>query len=65
MSAQQRRRMLRRVLACFGRDARGATAIEYAMVAVGVACAVAATVFGVGSSLNTNFYAKVEDAVKN
>lgn len=64
MGAIVRRRMLR-ALARFGRDERGATAIEYGMLAVGVACAVAATVYGVGKSLNTNFYEKVNEAVKN
>jgi pilus assembly protein Flp/PilA len=44
---------LRRLLAC---DERGATAIEYAMVAAGVGMAVATAVWGVGSALKTNFY---------
>jgi pilus assembly protein Flp/PilA len=34
----------------------GATAIEYALMAGGIGVAVAATVWGVGSSLKTNFY---------
>jgi pilus assembly protein Flp/PilA len=38
------------------RDQRGATAIEYAMVAAGVGMAVATTVWSVGSALKTNFY---------
>ncbi|PZQ11284.1 MAG: hypothetical protein DI565_18495 [Ancylobacter novellus] len=54
------RRLLR-----FVRDERGATAIEYAIIAVGVACAVAATIYGVGTSLKTNFYEPVENATKN
>ena len=37
-------------------DERGATAIEYAMVAAGVGAAVATTVWGVGSAIKTNFY---------
>jgi pilus assembly protein Flp/PilA len=37
-------------------DDRGATAIEYAMVAAGVGMAVATTVWSVGSALKTNFY---------
>jgi pilus assembly protein Flp/PilA len=40
----------------FAHDRRGATAIEYAMVAAGVGVAVASTVWGVGSALKTNFY---------
>ena len=43
-------------LARLARDQRAATAIEYAMVAAGVGAAVATTVWGVGSSLKTNFY---------
>jgi pilus assembly protein Flp/PilA len=35
---------------------QGATAIEYAMIAAGVGAAVATAVWGVGSSLKTNFY---------
>jgi pilus assembly protein Flp/PilA len=37
-------------------DERGATAIEYAMVAAGVGMAVATTVWNVGSALKSNFY---------
>jgi pilus assembly protein Flp/PilA len=37
-------------------DERGATAIEYAMVAAGVGLAVATTVWSVGSTIKTNFY---------
>ena len=37
-------------------DEKGATAIEYAMIAAGVGAAVATTVYNVGSSLKTNFY---------
>jgi Flp pilus assembly pilin Flp len=40
-------------------DERGATAIEYAMVAAGIGGAVAATVFSFGSQLKTNFYDKI------
>jgi len=45
--------LLRRLLA---RDERGATAIEYAMIAAGIGAAVATTVWSVGSTLKTNFY---------
>jgi pilus assembly protein Flp/PilA len=37
-------------------DEKGATAIEYAMIAAGVGAAVATTVYSVSSSLKTNFY---------
>jgi pilus assembly protein Flp/PilA len=43
----------------------GATAIEYALIAVGIAIAVVATVNGVGLSLKTNFYDKVNNATAN
>lgn len=39
-------------------DESGATAIEYALVASGVGAAVAATVFGLGTTLQT-FYTSV------
>lgn len=38
------------------RDERGATAIEYALIASGIGAAIAATVWSFGSSLKTNFY---------
>ena len=34
----------------------GATAIEYALMASAIGVALAATVFGLGSKLKTNFY---------
>ncbi len=34
----------------------GATAIEYAMIASGIGAAVATAVWGLGSSLKTNYY---------
>lgn len=58
-------RNIRKAFARFRRDDRGATAIEYAMIAVGIAVAVVATVNATGQSLNTNFYGKVHEAVKN
>jgi len=56
---------LRSVIALMRRcllDDSGATAIEYALLASGVALAVAATVFGVGSELKSNFYDKIAAA---
>jgi pilus assembly protein Flp/PilA len=50
--------LMRRCLA----DDSGATAIEYALLASGVALAVAATVFSVGSELKSNFYDKIAGA---
>jgi len=43
-------------------DERGATAIEYAMIAAGVGAAIAATVFSLGSSVKENLYQKISDA---
>lgn len=40
-------------------DERGATAIEYAMIAAGVGAFIAATVLGMGSELKTTFYDKL------
>ncbi|RXF70873.1 Flp family type IVb pilin [Hansschlegelia zhihuaiae] len=56
---------MRRALGDFGRDRRGATAIEYALIAVGISIAAAMTVYAIGSSLKTNFYDKVEEATRN
>ena len=55
----------RRMWRLFISDERGATAIEYALIAVGVACAIAATVYGVAASLKTNFYEPIANATKN
>ena len=40
----------------------GATAIEYAMIAAGVGAAIAATVYGLGTSVKANLYQKVSDS---
>ena len=40
-------------------DERGATAIEYAMIAAGIGAAIAVTVFGLGNELKTNFYDRI------
>lgn len=39
----------------FLKNERGATAIEYALIAAGIAVAIIATVVGLGSQLNTTF----------
>jgi pilus assembly protein Flp/PilA len=41
------------------RDERGATAIEYALIAASVGAAIAATVFNLGSSVK-NLYTQVQ-----
>ena len=40
-------------------DETGATAIEYGIIAAGVAAAIAAVVFGLGSSVKTTLYDKI------
>ncbi|MBV8790622.1 MAG: Flp family type IVb pilin [Pseudolabrys sp.] len=42
-------------LAAFLRDESGATAIEYGLIAAGIAVAIIAVVKGVGTKLNTSF----------
>lgn len=39
----------------FARDERGVTAIEYGLIAAGVAVAILAAVQGMGTKLNTTF----------
>ena len=41
------------------KDQRGATAIEYAMIAAGIGVTIASTVWGVGSSLKESWYDKL------
>ena len=53
------RLQLRSALARLAADERGATAIEYALIAAGISIAIASTVFGFGSSLKTTFYDKI------
>jgi pilus assembly protein Flp/PilA len=40
-------------------DERGATAIEYALIASGIGAAVCAIVFGIGTTVTTNLYNKI------
>ena len=48
----------------FLRDERGATAIEYALVASGIAVAIASTVMALGSGVKNNLYGNVAAALK-
>lgn len=48
-----------RLLRRFGADERGATAIEYAMIAAGVGATIAATVYSMGSTLKANWWDKI------
>jgi pilus assembly protein Flp/PilA len=53
------RPIITRACARFIADERGATAIEYALMAVGISVAISATVFNLGSELKTNYYDKL------
>jgi pilus assembly protein Flp/PilA len=44
-----------KLFARFLQDQTGATAIEYALIAAGIALAIIAAVNGLGTTLNTNF----------
>ena len=46
---------MRRLLENFSRDEAGATAIEYALIAMGISIVIVAAVNGVGSTLSTKF----------
>ena len=46
---------MRRLLKNFFKDESGATAIEYALIAMGIAIAIIAAVNGVGTALSTKF----------
>jgi len=46
---------LKRTLLSFLHDETGATAIEYGLIAAGIALAIIAVVNGLGSNLNTMF----------
>jgi pilus assembly protein Flp/PilA len=48
----------------FMRDESGATAIEYALVASGIAVAIASTVTALGSAVKNNLYNNVASALK-
>ena len=46
---------MRSAIKQFWHDERGATAIEYALIAAGIALVIVAAVGGIGSQLNTKF----------
>jgi pilus assembly protein Flp/PilA len=54
---------MRHVFSKFLRDQSGATAIEYCLIAVGIAIVIIAAVNGIGSTLNTGF-ASVNSSLK-
>lgn len=63
MISEPKAAFLARRLACFVRDDAGATAIEYAMIAVGISVAIAAAVYNLGDTVLTNYYAKLANGV--
>ena len=46
---------MRRLLLAFANDQSGATAIEYGLIAAGIAVAIIVVVNGLGTQLNTTF----------
>jgi pilus assembly protein Flp/PilA len=54
---------MKQVLARFATDATGATSIEYAMIASGIAVAIAGVVQGLGTAVKTS-YVSVAAALK-
>lgn len=46
---------MRRLLKNFSRDESGATAIEYALIAMGISIVIVAAVNGVGTALSAKF----------
>ena len=48
----------------FLNDEQGATAIEYALIASGIAAAIISIVFGVGSTVSNNLYGKVNAGLR-
>jgi pilus assembly protein Flp/PilA len=53
----------RRAAVRFASDERGATAIEYALIASGIAATIVAIVFGIGNTVVTNLYEKISSAL--
>ena len=47
----------------FRADERGATAIEYALIAAGIGATVAATVYNLGSTVKSTLWDKVGNAL--
>lgn len=53
----------RRRIFAFLADDRAATAVEYAMIAAGIAAAIAATVFTLGTGVKNQLYQKISDGL--
>ncbi len=54
---------MQQVLQRFLRDSSGATAIEYGLIACGIAAAIVAAVQTLGTSINTTLYGSVNTAM--
>jgi pilus assembly protein Flp/PilA len=63
MTSQQGECVMKRHLVEFFRDESAATAIEYGLIAAGIAVAIITVTVGLGSKLNTTF-AKIQTALK-
>jgi pilus assembly protein Flp/PilA len=59
----RRRKVMRRQFYAFLRDETGATAIEYGLIAAGIAVAIITVTKGLGSKLNTTF-TSIQGALK-
>jgi pilus assembly protein Flp/PilA len=53
----------RRAAQRFVADDRGATAIEYALIASGIAAAIVSIVFGLGGTVLTGYYTKISNGL--
>jgi pilus assembly protein Flp/PilA len=51
----ERNQVVRNLIRQFLGNEQGATAIEYGLIAAGIAVAIIATVMGLGTNLNTTF----------
>jgi pilus assembly protein Flp/PilA len=49
------------IIARFAADQRGATAIEYSMIAAGVGVAISTAVWSLGTAVKTTFYDKLSN----
>jgi pilus assembly protein Flp/PilA len=53
----------RRAAGRFLADERGATAIEYALIACGIGAAIISIVFGLGTTVTNNLYNRIAQAL--
>ncbi len=58
----RRFRQMTRLVGRFGADESGATAIEYSLIASGIAGAVILAVYSLGDTVQNTFYAKLASA---